>query len=390
MIRAAWRNGGVCSVTNIQIQRLHGLDHLRALAIVLVLLFHYQVYYGLPEPLASSGLDIISGFGWSGVDLFFVLSGYLIGNKLLSNIDNHGNIRFGQFYMNRSFRIFPAYLAAVAIYFAFSEVQEGRGLQPLWKFLTFTQNIPIDLRANTFSHAWSLCVEEHFYLALPLILYLLFTKGLQRRGGYILLALIGLGILIRYGIWSELVEPLFGRRRLGAAFQHLYYPTYTRLDGLIVGVAIAALFRYQPELRDRLTRHGNIILAAGLAVLLACYYLFGGQLISNEFWSLHTALVGFPLLSAGYGLLVIAALSPGSLLYRFKFTPTAAIAAVSYSVYLVHKMSNHWINENLDDYLDLGETQIFAVCLVAAMLGGSVFHIVVERPFLALRQRLSR
>ncbi|MDP6690394.1 MAG: acyltransferase family protein, partial [Alphaproteobacteria bacterium] len=85
-----------------QRQRLHGLDHLRALAIVLVLLFHYRVYYGLPEALEFRGLDIISGFGWSGVDLFFVLSGYLIGDKLFADIDGHGSVRFKRFYMNRA------------------------------------------------------------------------------------------------------------------------------------------------------------------------------------------------------------------------------------------------------------------------------------------------
>lgn len=372
-----------------QRQRLHGLDHLRALAIVLVLLFHYRVYYGLPEALEFRGLDIISGFGWSGVDLFFVLSGYLIGDKLFADIDGHGSVRFKRFCMNRAFRIFPAYLVAVAIYFSFSEIQEGRALQPLWKFLTFTQNIPIDLRANTFSHAWSLCVEEHFYLALPLLLYFLFARRMQSKGGYILLGLIVLGILIRYVNWSEFVEPLFGRRRLGAAFIHLYYPTYTRLDGLIVGVAIAALFRYQPRLREQITRHGNLVLGAGLVVLFGCHQMFGGDLISTEFWSLQTSLAGFPLLSIGYGLLVVAALSPGSLLHRFQFKPTAALATVSYSIYLVHKMSNHWINENLTDFVELNEAQIFAVCLAAAVLGGAAMYGLVEKPFLILRARLA-
>ncbi len=370
--------------------RLHGLDHLRALAIVLVLLFHYQVYYGIPDVLGAAGLNVISGFGWSGVDLFFVLSGYLIGDKLFADVDGHGNVRFKHFYLNRALRIFPAYLAAVAIYFIFSEVQEGRGLQPLWRFLTFTQNIPIDLRANTFSHAWSLCVEEHFYLALPLLLYFLFARRLQRRGGYVLLGLIALGILVRYVNWSEFVEPQFGRRRLGAAFTYLYYPTYTRLDGLIVGVGIAALFRYQPGFCAKITRHGNLIFCAGLAVLCGCYWMFGGDLISTKFWSLPTTLVGFPLLSLGYGLLVVAALSPGSLLHRWRFRPTAALATISYAIYLVHKMSNHWINENLTDLVDLNEIQVFAVCLAAAVLGGGIMYGLVEKPFLMLRARLAK
>jgi peptidoglycan/LPS O-acetylase OafA/YrhL len=89
--------------------RLHGLDHLRAIAIVLVLLFHYEFYYGVPEWLAT-----FSSFGWSGVDLFFVLSGYLITDKLFRELDARGRIDFKGFYLNRFLRIIPAYLAVVA------------------------------------------------------------------------------------------------------------------------------------------------------------------------------------------------------------------------------------------------------------------------------------
>ncbi len=75
-------------------ERPHGLDHLRALAILLVLVFHYRAYYGIPEALIPFGVNTVAAFGWSGVDLFFVLSGYLIGTKLFEDIYNHGQVRF--------------------------------------------------------------------------------------------------------------------------------------------------------------------------------------------------------------------------------------------------------------------------------------------------------
>ena len=304
-------------------------------------------------------------------------------------MEDHGRIRFGRFYLNRSFRIFPAYLVAVAIYFSFDMVQEGRGLAPLWKFLTFTQNLPMDLRANTFSHAWSLSVEEHFYLILPLLLFAVFHYGLARRGGYILLGLIVLGMAVRYGSWLELVEPQFGRARLGAALEFIYYPTYARLDGLIIGVAIAALFRYQPGIRDRLTRHGNVLLLISIALLVGAWFLFDGYIISQQFTTLATAVAGFPLISLGYGFMVVAALSPNSLLHRFEFKPTAILASLAYAIYLVHKMTNHWLNDNLIDYVDLSDSAVFAICLIAAVIAGAILHLVIENPFLALRDRIS-
>lgn len=375
-------------MTDERVERLHGLDHLRALAILLVLLFHYEIYYGLPVSLAPSGLLALGRFGWTGVDLFFVLSGYLIGDKLMGDVDRFGQVRFGRFYLNRALRILPAYLAAVTIYFSFAGLQEGRGLQPLWRFLTFTQNLLIDVFTNTFSHAWSLCVEEHFYLLLPALLSLLVARKLQHRAVLFLLGLFAFGLAVRYLSWSELVDPVAGRDRLRAAFTFLYYPTYARLDGLAVGVGIAALFRYRPAVRDRLAGHGNLLLLAGLAVLVGCYLLFGGNIVSMTFTTPAPPVFGFPLLALGYGLLVAGALCPGCLLYRLRCRPTAALATLSYAVYLVHKMTNHWLNVNLRDYVEVGEDQLFLICLIAALLGGLALHLVIERPFLLLRDRL--
>ena len=217
------------------------------------------------------------------------------------------------------------------------------------------------------------------------ILFLVFNNRWQRRGLYLLVALVALGVAFRYLNWVEFVEPQFGRRRLGAALKYLYYPTHVRLDGLVMGVAIAALFRYQPTIRDRVTRHGNMVLVAGLVVLFGAYQLFGGYIISPQF----STLAGFPLISLGYGLAVVAALSPGSLLHRFQFKPMAWLATMSYAIYLVHKMTNHWSNENLTDYVDLNDGAIFAACLIAAVAGGFVMHLIVKKPFLALRARFS-
>ena len=364
--------------------RLCGLDHLRAAAIVLVLLFHYDYYYGVPGWLVS-----FSRFGWSGVDLFFVLSGYLIADKLFREFDARGKISFKGFYWNRFLRIIPAYLAVVCLYFSLPDLQEGRGLQPLWKFLTFTQNISIDLYRNTFSHAWSLCVEEHFYLLLPILLYLIFSNNVAHRAVYLFAAVAVLGIVIRYSLWQTLVAPAsYGQTRIMAAIKEIYYPTYTRLDGLLVGVTIASVFRYRPSVKEKLEKYGNWILALSLVSLIATYVLFGGTLISHRFTTLTTAIFGFPLVSLAYGLMVIAAMSPNCLLSRFKFWPTARLATLSYSIYLSHKIVNHIVNSRLKDVLELENYQTMLFSMAGALLFGLALHLVVEKPFLILRDNI--
>ena len=353
-----------------------------------MLLFHYQVYYGIPDDLGRFGLGALSDFGWSGVDLFFVLSGYLIGDKLLGERDRSGRVRVGAFYVNRALRILPAYLAAVAIYFSIDAVQEGRGLQPLWRFLTFTQNLLIDLNANTFSHAWSLCVEEHFYLMLPLVLVGLSACGLWRHGWMLLVGLVVFGLVARYVSWTSFVELEFGRARVGAAFRYLYYPTYTRLDGLVVGLAVAGLMRYRPALRAWLTARPTLLAALGLGFLACAYVMFEGTVLSGSLMRLEVALLGFPIVSTGYGLLLIAALSPGCRILRRRFPPAAWIAALAYPLYLVHKMTNHVINTNFRGSGTAAEVEIFAMSLLAAFGAALVLHLCVEKPFLHLRDRL--
>ncbi len=362
-------------------ERLHGLDHLRAAAIILVLLFHYKFYYGVPD-----WLDTLSSFGWSGVDLFFVLSGYLIADKLFHNLDAHGRIDFKGFYLNRFLRIVPAYMAVVALYFYFPVLREGRGLQPLWKFLTFTQNFSVDMYRNTFSHAWSLCVEEHFYVLLPILLHFIFLKKITNKAIHFFVAVAVLGVLIRYFIWLVYVEPEVAR--VGAVIKHIYYPSYTRLDGLLVGVAIASLFRYQPAVKEKMIKHGNRLLVFSLFLLFAAYFVFDGSIVSVKFASFSTAVFGLPLLSLAYGFMVIAAMSPNCILAKVRFRPTAILATLAYSIYLIHKVTNHFINSKLKYILDLESYQVFPVCLFAAVLGGLILHLIVEKPFLILRNNL--
>lgn len=134
-------------------ERIRGLDTLRALAIVAVMFFHLGGY--MPAAWYPA-----TRYGWIGVDLFFVLSGYLIGGQLCRRMKQGRPLALAEFYRKRAFRILPAYAVVLALYFLWPRWRDGNGLSSLWQFLTFTMNLLIDYPArNSFSHAWSLCVE---------------------------------------------------------------------------------------------------------------------------------------------------------------------------------------------------------------------------------------
>lgn len=372
---------GMARISDSGNARFYGLDHLRALAIILVMIFHY----GMNIPV---WLRPFSDIGWSGVDLFFVLSGYLIGDQLLRESQLTGSISLKRFYMKRSLRIIPAYLAVLILYYTIPAFREGSGLPPLWRFLTFTQNIGLDANNHkAFSHAWSLCVEEQFYILLPLIILVVLSLRLQKKTAYYAGGLIIAGFFFRLHSWDQYVQPLAGTVNRVKVFHsflgNVYYPTYNRMDGLIVGVCIAAIVNFKPKIMNYIADKGNWVLFIGLVLLANAYAL------SYKFISFDTAVFGFPLISLAYGLMVMAALCPSCILYKFESRMTGTIAMLSYAMYLTHKQLFHLTRAGLNHLgFDTKSMWLFPVSFVVAGLGGLLLNVTVEKPFLSLRKHL--
>lgn len=271
--------------------RLPGLDLLRAIAIVWVMLFHSFIVGGLGD-----GWQWLSRYGWMGVDLFFVLSGFLIGSQVLGPLARGGCLSFRDFYLRRAFRILPAFWVVLALYTLLPEWREVPGMEPWWKFAGFFMNLSIDYSANqAFSHAWSLCVEEHFYLLFPGLAWLLLRRPSMAKFIVVCTAIVLAGIGLRSAVWlhdTALAPPR------NWFIEDIYYPTWCRLDGLLMGVVLAGMKVFRPEWWTRLSARTNGILLAGLVTVALAFWLFRERtgLLGNS--------IGWPVLSAGLGLLV--------------------------------------------------------------------------------------
>jgi len=359
--------------------KLAGLDHLRALAIVLVMLYHYRLF-GHPE-----WLDGFGKFGWTGVDLFFVLSGYLISSQLFAKMAEGRKIIFKVFFIRRFFRIIPAYLTVVAIYFLVPAFREREALPPLWKFLAFTQNFGLDLdKHGTFSHAWSLCIEEQFYLLLPLVLIALVYLKAQKRGVFLLLCLFAFGFAARIYCWEHFVSPLVASGNYGLVwYEWVYYPTWGRLDGLLMGISIAALFQFRLTVAERIAQYGNVLVVVSIVVLVGAYYLCADE------QSFYASVFGFAVVAVGYGLLVFAAISPTCFLYKIRSGITTKIATLSFGIYLVHKGVIHITQSLLVKCgIAVDGNMMFVLCIVSSFAGALLLNIIVEQPFLRLRKKI--
>ncbi len=358
--------------------RLYGLDLIRAIAILWVMVYHAANMDLIPDPD-----HLLVQFGWMGVDLFFVLSGYLIASQLLKPFAEGKQPDYLKFCYRRLMRTIPAYAVVVAIYFSFPSFREQKDIQPLWQFVTFTENLLFDIQTpKAFSHVWSLCVEEQFYLALPLTIALLGRKRLGKHGAKILLALFLGGVGVRAFLWlayvSDVPLSIAGEPDPRPYTTLIYYPTWSRLDGLLAGIALAAVKLFRPELWGQLTSRPNLLIVLGLAGITASIWWFGSQIPT-----FLPAVFGFPLLSVSITLLVAGGAQDEAVISRFRIPGVSALASTAYSFYLSHKLAFHLTSVS---GMQPGWLQ-FSTAMAVALFVGSSLYWSIERPFLKLRDR---
>lgn len=338
-------------------QHLAALDGLRAVAVTAVIAFH----------LTSNGKPLLSS-GSLGVNLFFVLSGFLITTILVGGITDHG-LRYGTFLTRRALRLVPALVAMVAVVVvvmtltdAPSSADSARALPFV---LTYTSNLSmltITPRMGLFAHTWSLALEEQFYLLWPLALALLLRKCTRRTA----LAVVLAAAIFFAGVRAAVA--LTGRT--GVSLQ---------ADTLLVGCLAALVFCWAtPETLARLPR-GGVLGAGWVAVGLAA------ALVPHDSTALLT--VGYPTFAVLVALTLIhLAARPGGRFATIALAgrPVAYLGLISYGVYLWHLP----VMVLLSDAGVTGPASYIAVPAVTLPVAALSYHLL-ERRFLQIKERLA-
>jgi peptidoglycan/LPS O-acetylase OafA/YrhL len=213
----------------VRLGHVPALDALRGIAILLVLAVH-----------TGDDLEALPG-GALGVDLFFVLSGFLITALLLTEWDRHERISFRGFYRRRALRLLPALVAMLAVYLTVSAVaSDAFGTNLTWSLysLFYVVNVAAvhegGIDADGLRHMWTLAQEEQFYLVWPLALFAALRIGVRARGLVLLLAALAAGLIAwRTAAWLE-----------GATPGYLFYAPETRSDGLVLGCLAGVAFAF--------------------------------------------------------------------------------------------------------------------------------------------------
>jgi len=356
-------------------ERQPGLDLLRALAIILVVVYHAALFgFKLPGR--------VDRFGWIGVDLFFVLSGYLIGGQLLASLARDQRIKLGRFFTRRALRIVPAYFVVLAIYFLLPAWREYPEMsQPLWKFLLSVQNIALH-GGTAFSHASSLAVEDQFYLALPFLLLFLYRRPRPAIIVPCLIVVGGIGLRAFLAAQNASVDGGVSFRGFQA---WIYYPTWTRLDPLVLGVVLAGIERFRPNWWQRLINCASWLWLPGLGLIVDALYL--GE---TENLTIVACVWQFPLIAVGMAAILVCAVSPRLLLCRVAIPGAAFIASIAYSAYLIQKLVINGVEQFcINHNVDLTSAPALLGVELCVYIAATVLFLSIERPFLLLRRRLA-
>jgi peptidoglycan/LPS O-acetylase OafA/YrhL len=297
------------------------LDGLRGCAILAVLLLHFTSALGSPAGTPARVVKQVFGVGWVGVDLFFVLSGFLITGILADARDTPH--RYRTFYVRRALRILPLYYGFVLLLFVVPALVGARAYTtspadqlPYWLYL---QNFrPLTNQALNFAgHLWSLAIEEQFYLAWPLVVFTLSRRNVLR---VCVACLVG---ALAYRIQGVLA---------GANLHTVYFLTPGRIDGLALGGAVALLMRAGglPGLR----RIAPAVLAGSAAVLA------GAALHPSGFdpGGAYMVAAGYSALAFFFGALLVLALDagPARLPRLLSSRVLRFFGRYSYGLYVVH------------------------------------------------------
>jgi peptidoglycan/LPS O-acetylase OafA/YrhL len=364
-------------VISRQRSRSASLDLLRAVAVMLVIGRHFHEPYQGWSAWFEPVLRAWHRGGWVGVDLFFVLSGFLVSSLLFREYRQRGAVSVGRFLVRRGLKIYPAFYFFMAVFAVQLVARRGAAALPRAPFvaeLLFVQNY----RAGIHGHTWSLAVEEHFYLLCALLAYLLARRG--RGGGdpYRGFPAIFAGVAV-FCLGARLVTASLVPR---FDYRTHQFPTHLRIDGLMFGVCLSYLYHFRRQALERVVRGREPWMVALGLLLLAPPFIFAIETTP----AIYT--FGFTAAYLGAGLLVLA--------FVVRELPDVRPVRVmtffgrySYSIYLWHWSALVAVEHACQRlHRPPGSPLALAVYFAGSLVTGAALARIVEIPALRLRDRL--
>ena len=360
-----------------------GLDGLRGTAFLLVFFHHYGLTTHSTQPVILA-LAWLAGGGWAGVDLFFVLSGFLITGILLdTRTDEH---YFRNFYARRALRIFPLFYGVLLVLFLATPILHLHWRLGHLAYFLYLGNVAghvdptlnLVLPAVDLTHTWSLAVEEQFYLIWPLVILLVPNRKSLLK---VCCGLIGFALLLRVALLFVVS---------GAALEWSYGELPTHADGLVCGAILAVLIR---------SNHLHVLIHRSRWLLAVVVVALAGLVSWNGSLDYHTRLMTvwvYPLLAVLFTCFVLRSLQPGTLSYGIgNLRALRFFGRYSYGMYIYHLILFPYISrylavsQRLLHSVVLGGLTYLALVLLGTTVVSVLSYELYESKFLKLKARFS-
>jgi peptidoglycan/LPS O-acetylase OafA/YrhL len=359
-------------------RRFAWFDCLRCLAVLLVILAHGGDFSHVLPPGLFATFNDLQLISWVGVDLFFVLSGFLVSGLLFDEHDATGALNIQRFLVRRAFKIIPAFYVLVLVTTVVDAIFHGGiNLDHLFHDILFIQNY----RMGAWSHAWTLAVEVHFYLLLALLLYALSRTSPRKEKGESWLARLP-------AIICGVLVASFLARLFNSEFRHEpfnvhreFQPSHLHLDVLAAGVLLRYLYNYHYENMALFRRGKGFWIGLGLLLVVPSEFL----------WRPHSPWVTALIPTTnylGFALILFEATQipfPVSGPAHWLVKPFDYLGKHSYSIYLWHLPVKEWLVDPLIKERGL----VYLLAFYGGSLAvGTLFSVALEMPVLHLRNRL--
>jgi len=395
------------------------VDGFRGLSMLMILVFHsFTIYVVMNPNLELNNVIEEGGYLWSwvwnsdkSVDVFFVISGFLITGILLRQIDKLGHVRMGNFYLRRFLRLSPVYYFVILLYWILLGHSENSHTDNLWANILYVNNfLPYSEQAMNWT--WTLAIEEQFYILFPLLLMVL-MKHTQHplRWMWVLFAL---SFFIRWIViftddWI-LRAPLsllsVDSEFHSHHFSVLYDNLYTRYGALLAGCVAGYYYQYHREelsrffsgISGKILAWFSFLMIVGLMVLP----IISVQFDEYQTFSVFYQVVNRNIFSIAIAILIIASLEKGALSTGLNFLLGGRLwyffAQLSYSMYLVHVVAISvvcsivlaGIKNNPEKYMSWNTYEVVGVVFTASTITtvsvAIIIYLLIERPIMNLRR----
>ena len=358
-------------------KRIFGLDFLRALAIILVVLAH-TLQIIIPKYFPSYLSALPPYFGIYGVEIFFVLSGFLIGTIIIKNLNETEEYDFKKikhFWIRRWFRTLPNYYLIFFIFLLFDGFSLLKDLPIFFRYLIFFQNF-YGMVPNFFGVSWSLAIEEWFYLLFPITLFIVTkTNSKKYRSLWITTILFIIITLIfrGYFAFSDLIY------NLDNPFRNV---VVTRLDAIAIGV-LAGLINYYHK--DFWEKNKKLFFILGICFLILSILLL--ILINNNSFIMKTFFYTYLSFSIAFLFPLTYSMNRFKLNYFTRLI--THISLISYSIYLIHTLIYELIYNAQIKTGFINPTLGFFIILLYIFIISTFQYRLFEKPMTRLRERFS-